>query len=92
MVKDTTKAKADKPKRTVLTPQQRVEKLEAELAAARERAAKRANAGRTKALEKRAKLVEKRDTLNAQIAAIDAEYPDEETTVVTESGQDSSES
>jgi hypothetical protein len=67
-------AKAEK-KRTVLTDEQRVAKLEAELAAARKKAEERNTKARNTAWAQRVKLVAKRDALNEQIAAIDAEYP-----------------
>lgn len=79
--------KQDKPKRTVLTPAERVKKLEAELEAARKRAEERANAGRVKAQEKRAKLVAKRDELTKQIDAIDAEYPPADAEPVEDSSE-----
>ena len=77
MGKDTTKSTPAAPKkeRTVLTPQQRVAKLEAELEAARKKAEERENKARNTAWEKRAKLVAKRDELTKQIDAIDAEFP-----------------
>jgi predicted nucleic acid-binding Zn-ribbon protein len=67
-------AKAEK-KRTVLTDEERVAKLEAELKAAREKAEAKKNKARTVAMEKRGKLVAKRDELTKQIDAIDAEFP-----------------
>lgn len=66
----------DKPKRTMLTPEQRVAKLEAELAAARERAEKKANKAVNEAKDKRAKLVEKRNALDNQIAQLTATIGD----------------
>lgn len=80
-----TAAEAAKPKRTQLTPEQRVAKLEAELEAARKKAEERANKGRTKALERRAALVTRRDKLNEEIAAIDSEFPPADTDEDTES-------
>lgn len=62
-------AKAE-TKRTVLTPEQRVAKLEAELAAARKKAEERANKAKDQARDKRTKLVEKRNALNVQIAEL----------------------
>lgn len=86
------KPKSEK-KRTVLTDEQRIAKLEADLAAARKKAEERANKGRTKALERRASLVKRRDDLNQQIAAIDAEFPpDEDVETTVTRGEDSSES
>lgn len=61
------KAEAKKTERKVLTPEQRVAKLEAELAAARKKAEDKANKQINEAKDKRAKLVEKRDALNVQI-------------------------
>lgn len=68
--------KSTEPKRTVLTPEQRVARLEAELAAARKKAEDKANKHFTQLREKRAKLVARRDDLTKQIDAIDAELPD----------------
>jgi hypothetical protein len=64
-------------KRTMLTPQQRIEKLEAELKAAREKAEAKANAAANQAKERKAKLVAKRDALNEEIAKLDAIIGDE---------------
>lgn len=54
-------------KRKMLTPEQRVAKLEADLAAARKKAEAKTNKAKAEATEKRAKLVAKRDALNVQI-------------------------
>lgn len=72
-------SKPTEKKRTVLTDAERIAKLEADLAAARKKAEAKRNKARDAALEKRAKLVAKRDELNAQIARIDAEFPATET-------------
>jgi len=70
-------AKPDAPKkeRRVLTAAERVAKLEADLAAARAKAEKQANAKRDSAMALRAKLVTRVGELNAKIAKIDAEFP-----------------
>lgn len=57
-------------KRKMLTPEQRVAKLEADLAAARKKAEAKTNKAKAEARDKRAKLVAKRDALNAQIAEL----------------------
>ena len=80
----------EKAKRKMLTPAERVAKLEAELEAARKRAEEKANSAANKARERKAKLVEKRDALNAEIAKLDeviggdAEGTDESATETTE--------
>jgi hypothetical protein len=66
-------AMTDKVKRTVLTPEQRVAKLEAELTAAKAKAEKRANKQRDMLLERRSKLTIRANELLTQIEAIDAE-------------------
>lgn len=75
-------AKAE-AKRKMLTPAERVAKLEAELKAAREKAEAKANKAKTEATEKRAKLIAKRDELNTQI--------DELTKVIGDDGIDEDE-
>lgn len=90
MSTDTKAAKADKPEATkaeakaeakatrkMLTPAERVAKLEAELAEARKKAEAKANKAKAEATEKRAKLVEKRDALNVEIAALTKVIGDE---------------
>lgn len=66
-----------KAKRKMMTPAERVAKLEAELEAARLRAEKRANKKANQLKERIAVLTEKRDKLNAQLtelqSALDAE-------------------
>jgi hypothetical protein len=62
----------DKVKRTVLTPEERVAKLESELAAAKAKAEARANKERDLLLEKRTKLTNRVDALLYQIEAIDS--------------------
>jgi Spy/CpxP family protein refolding chaperone len=59
-------AKATEAKRTMLTPEQRVAKLEAELAEARKKAEAKANKAKTEAAEKRAKIRDKMVELNTQ--------------------------
>lgn len=70
-VETTTEAVNDKPKRKQLTAAERVAKLEAELAAARERAEKKANKQRDELVAKRNSLGEKRDKLDQQIQEIE---------------------
>lgn len=82
MAKQDNVAKAPKKERVVLTPEQRIAKAEAELAELRRKAEEKANKGRTVAMEKRAKLVARRDKIQSDIDAIDAEYPPAETTTV----------
>lgn len=69
------KATEAKPKkqRTVLTDEQRLAKMEADLKAARERVAAKANKQANVLKEQRAKLVAKRDELNTKISKLDAE-------------------
>lgn len=85
MSTDTKAPKAEKPeakttvvapvkteaKRKMLTPAERVAKLEADLAEARKKAEAKDNKAKAEAKDKRAKLVEKRDALNAQITELD---------------------
>lgn len=61
--------KADKPKATrkMLTPQERVAKIEADLAAARAKLTEKSDKERSVLTDKRDKLVVKRDALNAEI-------------------------
>jgi hypothetical protein len=76
--KTTAQAEAPKAKRAVLTPEQRIAKAEADLAALRQKAEARKNKARDEAWDKRAKLIARRDELNAKIAKIDAEFPQDE--------------
>ena len=70
---NTTKAaETDAPQRKMLTAA-----LEAQLAEAKAKAAAKENKAKTEAKEKRAKLIERRDDLNAKIAALDAVIGDE---------------
>ena len=85
-----TPAEADAPKRKMLTPEERVAKLEAELAAARERADKKANKERDTLVEKRNKLGQKRDALDAQIAQIEQQLDAIGGATVTVSTEDTS--
>jgi hypothetical protein len=66
----------DKVKRTVLTPEQRVAKLEGELAAAKAKAEAKANKASNMLLEKRSKLTARVNTLLDQIEAVDTELAD----------------
>ena len=70
MVKNTVKqaeqAKPAKKERTVLTPEQRIAKLEAELKAARERAEAKLNKVKTEAAAKRVKLRDRMVALSVQ--------------------------
>ena len=70
----TAKTEAE-PKRKVLTPAERVAKLEAELARAKEKADAKANKARNEALTRRAKLVERIEKLQAEVDSIDAQFP-----------------
>lgn len=83
-------APADKPKRKMSTPEERVAALEAQLAAARERAANKENK-QVKILEdKRDALRLRRKGIDEKIEAINAELetllPDTRPTEDTESG------
>ena len=69
----TKNAKADKPKRTMLTPAERVAKAEAELKALKLKAHERAGKAATQLREHRAKLVGQIDERKAKVEAIDAE-------------------
>ena len=69
----TKNAKADKPKRTMLTPAERVAKAEAELKALKLKAHERAGKAATQLREHRAKLVGQIDERKAKGKAIDAE-------------------
>ena len=78
MSKDTTKAApakdgGAKPKRKQLTAEERVAKLEAELAAARKKAEEKAKRATTILTDRRDKLVARRDKLNGEIAEVEAE-------------------
>lgn len=66
----------DKVKRTVLTPEQRVAKLEEELAAAKAKAEQRANKQADTLLEKRSKLTERVNILLDQIEGVDTQLAD----------------
>lgn len=78
MASNTTKKQDDKPKakRTVLTPEQRIAKMEAELEAAREKAAAKSQkivdtklAERNKLDERIKDLQDKRDAITAELVA-----------------------
>lgn len=64
---------ADKVKRTVLTPEQRVAKLEAELAAAKAKAEARANKEANILLDRRASLMTRANEIAAKINDIDTQ-------------------
>lgn len=66
-----------KAKRKMLTAEERVALLEAQLAEAKAKADAKANKVKTEAKAKRATLIERRDKLNAQIAELDAVIGDE---------------
>lgn len=70
-------AKAETPKRKMLTPKERIAKLEADLAAARKKEQEKADKKANELKAKRAKLQERRDALSDQIKAITAEIGDE---------------
>lgn len=59
--------KASAPKRKMLSPAERVAKIEKELADARAKLTAKADKERTSLVEKRDKLVAKRDALNTEI-------------------------
>ncbi len=63
----------DKVKRTVLTPEQRVAKLEGELAAAKAKAEARANREANLLLEKRSKLSARISKLMSEIDDVDTQ-------------------
>lgn len=71
-------SKPTEAKRRMLTPAEKVAKLEADLAAARKKAEERADKVINQAKEKRAKLVEKRDALNDQIRELTVVIGDDE--------------
>lgn len=70
--KKSTPAKSDAPKRKQLTADERIAKLEADLQAARDKAAAKQAKERGSLEEKKQSLVERRNKLNEQIAEIDA--------------------
>jgi chromosome segregation ATPase len=80
-MKDTTKTvtptgkleKPEKKTRTVLTPAQRVAKIEADLAAARAKLESKDRSAHADLLGKRAKLVERQTKINGELSAINAE-------------------
>ena len=65
-------AEAKSEKRKMLTPEQKVAKLEAELKAAREKAAAKANAEITQLKERRSALVDQISERQAKVRDIDA--------------------
>ena len=69
----TKNAKAEKPKRKMLTPAERVAKAEADLAALREKATARASKAASQLREHRAKLVAQIVERDEKIEAIDDE-------------------
>lgn len=64
---------APKRERKVLTAEERIAKLEADLATARAKAQAKADKANNELREKRAKLVAKRDELSAKIEEIDGQ-------------------
>ena len=66
------------PKRKMLTAEERVAKLEADLAAAKERAAAKADKRANELKSKIAKLKERRDRVNAQIDELETELAEEQ--------------
>lgn len=82
MAKDATTTKAEAPAKTeapkrerkVLTDEERIAKIEAELKAAREKAEAKKNKARNAAVEQVNKLIAKRDELNAKIDALIEEH------------------
>jgi hypothetical protein len=86
----TTKKTASAPKkeRVVLTPQQRIEKAEAELERLRQVADKKANKERDAAWEKRAKAVTRRDQAQAVIDEIDSQFPQPDETPADDTSSD----
>lgn len=60
-----------KAKRTMPTAAERVARLEAELAAAKAKAEAKANKAKAENIERRAKLIVKRDALNTMISNLD---------------------
>lgn len=75
-----TSTASSEPKRTrtVLSPAERIAKLEAELAAARESAAGRAAKKLERLQAQRTALVEKRDALDEKIKAVEGEIKEAE--------------
>lgn len=80
MSKSTTKTEAQvsdaaptKAKRKHLTPAERIEKMEAELRAVREKAAARAQGEITKLEKKEAELTAKRDEIDTKLEAVVAQ-------------------
>jgi uncharacterized coiled-coil DUF342 family protein len=65
----------DKPKRTrkMLSPDEKIAKLEADLAAARAKKDEKAGKARKDLVTKRDKVAAKRDELNKQVLELDAE-------------------
>lgn len=70
---NTTAAKADKPKRTVLTPAERIAKAEAELARVREKEQAKINKAAERMVAERAKHLAKINELTDKVNKIDAE-------------------
>lgn len=64
---------AEKAKRITLTPEQRVAKLEAELAAAKQKAEQRANKEANTLLDRRASLMKRANEITAKIDDIDTQ-------------------
>ena len=90
MAKTAKQENTDKPKRAVLSDDERIAKLEAQLAATRERAERKANKAAIKAAERKAVLVERRDKIQAEIDELDAIIgtPVDEAQRLAEEGKD----
>lgn len=73
---DSVKEPAKKKERKVSTPEERIAKLEADLAAARQRAEVKANKAHDLLRTQRAKLIERRDVLQEKIDTITDELGD----------------
>lgn len=67
------KPASDKPKRKMPTQEERVARIEAELAEARRKLEAKAKRAQEKNQERLATLVSKRDKLNAEIAELEAQ-------------------
>ena len=80
MGKNDTKAEAPKVERVRRSDEEILADLERQLAEKRAKAEAKKHKARDAAWAKRAKLVEKRDAIAAQIEAIDAEFPQPEAT------------
>ena len=87
MAKDANKTQTEskpEPKRRMLTPEERVARLEAELKAAREKAAAKSRKQADQLKEQRTKLVARRNEISDKIQAIDAQLAELEPTPATD--------